>query len=67
MRSPLASDRSIGAEMIALPAGVKVWLAAGATDIRKRFDGLAALVQLQLAEDPSSGSCLSFGAKRVIG
>lgn len=27
--------------MIALPAGVKVWLAAGATDMRKGFDGLA--------------------------
>ena len=37
--------------MIALPAGVKVWLAAGATDMRKGFDGLAALVQTQLAED----------------
>jgi len=24
--------------MIALPAGVKVWLAAGATDMRKGFD-----------------------------
>jgi transposase len=41
--------------MIALPAGVKVWLAAGATDMRKGFDGLAALVLTQLAEDPFSG------------
>ena len=41
--------------MIALPAGVKVWLAAGATDMRKGFDGLAASVQEQLAEDPFSG------------
>jgi transposase len=41
--------------MIALPAGVKVWLAAGATDMRKGFDGLAALVQMHLAEDPFSG------------
>jgi transposase len=38
--------------MIALPAGVQVWLAAGATDMRKGFDGLAALVQMQLSEDP---------------
>ena len=30
--------------MIALPAGVKVWLAAGVTDMRKGFDGLAAMV-----------------------
>ena len=39
--------------MIALPAGVKVWLAAGATDMRKGFDGLAALVQTQLAQSVS--------------
>jgi transposase len=46
--------------MIALPAGVKVWLVAGATDMRKGFDGLAALVQLQLAEDPFSGQLFVF-------
>ena len=46
--------------MIALPSGVKVWLAAGATDMRKGFDGLAALVQLQLAEDPFSGQLFVF-------
>ena len=32
--------------MIALPAGSRVWLAAGITDLRKGFDGLAALVQM---------------------
>jgi transposase len=46
--------------MIALPAGVKVWLAAGVTDMRKGFDGLAALVQTQLAEDPFSGQLFVF-------
>jgi transposase len=46
--------------MIALPAGVQVWLAAGATDLRKGFDGLAALVQIQLAEDPFSGQLYVF-------
>lgn len=49
--------------MIALPAGVKVWLAAGATDMRKGFDGLAALVQLQLADDPFSGQLFVFRGK----
>ena len=34
--------------MIALPAGVRVWLAAGATDMRKGFDGLAARDKLQI-------------------
>ena len=46
--------------MIALPAGVQVWLAAGATDMRKGFDGLAALVQTQLSEDPYSGQLFVF-------
>jgi transposase len=31
--------------MIGLPAGVQVWLAAGTTDMRKGFDGLARQVQ----------------------
>jgi transposase len=39
--------------MIALPAGVLVWLAAGPTDVRKGFDGLCALVQTHLSEDRS--------------
>ena len=38
--------------MIAPPPGVRVWLAAGVTDMRKGFDGLAALVQQHLGEDP---------------
>lgn len=46
--------------MIALPAGVSVWLAAGATDMRKGFDGLAALIQTQLSEDPFSGQLFVF-------
>lgn len=41
--------------MIGLPAGTRIWLACGVTDMRKGFDGLAAIVQLQLAEDPLSG------------
>src|ERR1700683_390764 len=48
------------ASMIALPAGVQVWLAAGSTDMRKGFDGLAALVQTELAEDPFSGQLFVF-------
>jgi hypothetical protein len=33
------------ATMIAFPSGARVWLAAGHTDMRKGFDGLALLVQ----------------------
>jgi transposase len=46
--------------MISLPSGSRVWLAAGVTDLRKGFDGLAALVQVQLAEDPFSGHLFVF-------
>ncbi len=54
--------------MIALPANARVWLAAGATDMRKGFDGLAALVQLHLQADPFSGHLFVFrgrAGKRV--
>jgi transposase len=50
--------------MIALPAGTQVWLAAGQTDLRKGFDGLAALVQVQLSEDPFSGQLYVFRGRR---
>ena len=46
--------------MIARPPNSRVWLAAGTTDMRKGFDGLAALVQTQLAEDPFSGHLFVF-------
>jgi len=42
----------------------KVWLACGATDMRKGFDGLAVLVQQQLLEDPHSGAVFAFRGKR---
>jgi transposase len=50
--------------MIALPAGTRVWLAAGVTDMRKGMGGLAALVQTTLAENPFSGHVFAFRGKR---
>jgi transposase len=41
--------------MMGLPLGARVWLAAGVTDMRKGFDGLAAVVKSTLAEDPYAG------------
>jgi transposase len=38
--------------VIALPPGSRVRLAAGATDMRRRFDGLARQVQHVLGHDP---------------
>lgn len=50
--------------MIAFPAGVRVWLAAGHTDMRRGFDGLALLVQEQLKRDPHSGQLFVFRGRR---
>jgi len=43
--------------MMGLPAGTRVWLAVGRTDMRKGFDGLAAAVQERMAQDPFCGHC----------
>jgi transposase len=50
--------------MIAPPAGTRVWLAAGATDMRKGFDGLAALIQEKLRHDPFGGHIFLFRGRR---
>lgn len=50
--------------MIPVPAGVRVWLAAGHTDMRKGFDGLALLVQETLKRDPHDGQLFVFRGKR---
>jgi len=46
--------------MIALPSGTRVWLAAGKTDMRKGFDGLSAVAQSVLRENPLSGHVFVF-------
>lgn len=50
--------------MIAFPAGVRVWLATGPTDMRRGFDGLALLVQEQLQRDSHSGQLFVFRGRR---
>lgn len=50
--------------MIGLSAGTRVWLAAGLTDMRRGFDGLAALVQSALTQDPFSGHIFVFRGRR---
>jgi transposase len=50
--------------MIGLPHGTQVWLGAGVTDMRKGMDGLAALVQTTLTENPFSGHVFAFRGKR---
>ncbi len=50
--------------MIPVPAGVRVWLATGRTDMRKGFDGLALLVQETLRQDPHKGHLFVFRGRR---
>lgn len=50
--------------MIGLPAGTRIWLVAGATDMRKGFDGLSALVQTSLNDDAFSGQLFVFRGRR---
>lgn len=50
--------------MIPAPSGSHVWLATGFTDMRKGFDGLAALVQDHLRRDPFSGQAFVFRGRQ---
>ena len=50
--------------MISIPAGVCIYLACGATDMRRGFDGLAVMVQEVLAQNPHSGALFAFWGKR---
>jgi transposase len=51
--------------MIALPPGVRVYLACGITDMRKGMATLAMLVQQGLAEDPFNGTLYAFRGRRA--
>jgi transposase len=42
----------------------RIFLARGATDMRKQFDTLASLVRSQLGEDPLSGDAFVFLGRR---
>ncbi len=50
--------------MMGLLVSTRIWLACDVTDMRKGFDGLAAIVQLQLIEDPLSGQVFVFRGRR---
>lgn len=50
--------------MITVPAGVRIYLACGATDMRKGFDGLAMLAQDVLKQNPFAGHLFAFRGRR---
>lgn len=51
--------------MIAVPPGVRAYLACGVTDMRKGMAGLAMLVQQALADDPFGGALFAFRGRRA--
>ena len=50
--------------MIPILADAKIWLAAGVTDMRRGFNGLAAQTEQVLAGDPYSGHLFLFRGRR---
>jgi hypothetical protein len=50
--------------MIAFPAGVRVWIAGGVTDMRRGMNTLALQVQQGLGRDPHAGEIFCFRGRR---
>lgn len=51
--------------MIAFPAGAKVWIAGGVTDMRCGMNGLALKIQQGLGRDPHSGEIFCFRGRKA--
>lgn len=50
--------------MIAFPAGVRVWIAGGVTDMRCGMNSLALKVQQGLGRDPHGGEVFCFRGRK---
>lgn len=50
--------------MIGLPATIRVFVATGASDLRRGFDGLAQLARDQLEQDPMTGHLFVFANRK---
>jgi len=50
--------------VIELRAGMRIWIAAGVTDMRSGFHGLSAKVQTVLEQQPYSGHVFVFRGRR---
>lgn len=50
--------------MLTVPAGVRIYLACGVTDMRKGFDSLAVMAQEVLKQDPFCGAVFCFRGRR---
>ena len=50
--------------MLSIAAGTRIFFAAGATDMRKGFNGLQGIVTGMLRQDPLSGHLFLFVNRR---
>lgn len=50
--------------MIPVPSGVRVWLAAGVTDMRRGMNGLSLQIQEGMGRDPHAGDLYVFRGRR---
>jgi len=50
--------------MLRIPANVRIYLATEPCDMRRQFDGLAALVRSGMEQDPESGDLYIFRNRR---
>ena len=50
--------------MLSLPASIRIFVYAGATDMRRSFDRLAQMVEEHLEQDPESGHLYLFFNRR---
>ena len=50
--------------MIDLRSGTRIWIAAGATDMRRGFQGLSSIVETVLEQAPYSGHVFVFRGER---
>ncbi len=50
--------------MISLPTGTHIWIAAGVTDLRRRFTGPSAVAQTVLEKEPYSWHVFVFRGRR---
>ncbi|HEX5828616.1 MAG TPA: IS66 family insertion sequence element accessory protein TnpB [Candidatus Limnocylindrales bacterium] len=50
--------------MLTLPPSVRIYVALGATDIRKGIDGLCAAAREVIGEDPFTGHLFAFANRR---
>lgn len=50
--------------MLMIPPTVRIFVATGATDLRRGYDGLSALVRDTLGGDPASGDLYAFRNRR---